>query len=412
MLLAKLLEKLIRIGRLTVVDAHGKTHVFQGSDGPAVTIRLHDRSLHWKMFLRPDLATGEAYMDGILTVEDADLYAFLDLIGRNMQATGNQPLNRATAAVSWLFRRLHQFNPENKAQSNVAHHYDLSGALYDLFLDSDRQYSCAYFRSPDDDLETAQGQKKRHIAAKLLIKPGMSVLDIGSGWGDLGLHLARDRGAQVTGITLSREQLDLSRARAQEAGLADRVEFHIRDYRNQIGTFDRIVSVGMFEHVGVVHFAEYFSTIRDRLADDGVALLHTIGRTDGPGSTNPWMRKYIFPGGYIPALSEILPVVEDNGLYVTDVEVLRLHYADTLRHWRARFLANRDKASALYDDRFCRMWEFYLAGSEISFRYLNCVVFQLQLAKRQDAVPLIRDYIAETERPPADRRDQDSDRAA
>jgi cyclopropane-fatty-acyl-phospholipid synthase len=311
-----------------------------------------------------------------------------------------------------MFRRLYQFNPKERARRNVAHHYDLSGALYDLFLDDDRQYSCAYFRRPGDGLETAQEQKKRHIAAKLLLEPGMTVLDIGSGWGGLDLYLAENADVKVTGVTLSTEQLNVSRRRADETGLAGRVEYFLRDYREQTGVFDRIVSVGMFEHVGVGHFDAFFSTVRDRLADDGVALLHMIGRADGPGVTDAWIRKYIFPGGYFPALSEVSFAIEKAGLWVTDIEVLRLHYAETLRHWRRRFLANRDKAVALYDERFCRMWEFYLAASEISFRYMNCAVYQIQLAKRQEAVPLTRDYMAKAERRLAAAESRESDRAA
>jgi cyclopropane-fatty-acyl-phospholipid synthase len=408
MLLSRFLDELIRIGQLTVIDANGHAHTFAGSPGPKVAIRLHDKALHWKIALRPELACGEAYMDGTLTVEDASLYDFLDLIGRNVEAAERDPFNLSIKRFENVFRRLQQYNPIARAKRNVAHHYDLSGQLYELFLDADRQYSCAYFMSCDDTIETAQAQKKRHIAAKLLLEPGMSVLDIGCGWGGLDLYLAQRLGARVTGITLSEEQLRVARARAAEAALADRVDFHLRDYRIQTGSFDRIVSVGMFEHVGVNHFSEYFATVRKCLVDDGVALLHTIGRTNGPGSTNPWIRKYIFPGGYIPALSEVLPAIERAGLIVTDIEVLRMHYAETLKRWRTRFLDHRREAAALYDERFCRMWEFYLAGSEISFRYLHCVVFQIQLAKRQLAVPMLRDYIAEAERALA-RLDQEQD---
>jgi cyclopropane-fatty-acyl-phospholipid synthase len=406
------LNRLIGVGRLVVVDAGGRSHVFAGGEGPSITVRLHDKALHWRLFWQPELCTGEAYMDGTLTIENGTLYDFLDLIGRNIEAAGNRPLSPSTHRIERMFRRLYQFNPKERARRNVAHHYDLSGALYDLFLDDDRQYSCAYFRRPGDSLETAQEQKKRHIAAKLLLEPGMTVLDIGSGWGGLDLYLADKAGVKVTGVTLSTEQLNVSRRRADETGLADQVEYFLRDYRDQTGVFDRIVSVGMFEHVGISHFDAFFSTVRDRLADDGVALLHTIGRADGPGVTDPWIRKYIFPGGYFPALSEVAFAIEKAGLWVTDIEVLRLHYAETLRHWRRRFLAHRDKAAALYDERFCRMWEFYLAASEISFRYMNCAVFQIQVAKRQDAVPLTRDYVAKAERRLAAAVGRESERAA
>ncbi len=398
MLLARLLKHLIQIGRLTVIDAGGKRHEFAGRDGPALTIRLHDRSLHWKLFVRPELYAGEAFMDGTLTVEDASIYDFLDLVGRNIEAARRDPFDGPARWLDAAFRRIQQYNPAARAQRNVAHHYDLSGALYRLFLDDDLQYSCAYFLNPSDSIDRAQAQKRRHIAAKLLLESGMSVLDIGSGWGGLGLYLAKRTGAQVTGITLSREQLAVSQARARDAGIDDRVTFALRDYREQAGAFDRIVSVGMFEHVGVNHYNTFFTTVRDRLADNGVALLHTIGRMEEPGGTNAWIRKYIFPGAYCPALSEITAAIERAGLWVTDVEILRLHYAETLRQWRERFLANRQEAAALYDERFCRMWEFYLAACEFSFRYYRKVVFQIQFARRQDAVPLTRDYIAAAER--------------
>jgi cyclopropane-fatty-acyl-phospholipid synthase len=276
----------------------------------------------------------------------------------------------------------------------VAHHYDLSGRLYSLFLDRDRQYSCAYFPRGDETLEEAQIAKKRHIAAKLCLdRPDVTVLDIGSGWGGLALTLARDYGARVTGVTLSTEQLAESRARTVAEGLEDRVSFKLLDYRAVDRKFDRIVSVGMFEHVGVGHYREFFDTVARALNPDGVALLHAIGRSDGPGFTNPWIAKYIFPGGYCPALSEVLPRVEKSTLIATDIEVLRLHYAETLRNWRRRFAANRDTITSLYDERFCRMFEFYLCGAEIAFRREGHMVFQIQLAHRQTAVPLTRDYI-------------------
>jgi cyclopropane-fatty-acyl-phospholipid synthase len=293
---------------------------------------------------------------------------------------------------------LQQHNPVKRARRNAAHHYDLSGRLYDLFLDKDRQYSCAYFLSANDTIETAQENKKRHIAAKLLLKPGQKVLDIGSGWGGLGLYLADIADVDVTGVTLSEEQYKLSVRRAADAGLSNRVRFHLRDYRNQPGTFDRIVSVGMFEHVGAKHYDEFFSKVRTLLEDDGIMLLHAIGRMEPPGHTNAWLRKYIFPGGYAPALSEVVAAVERAGLWITDIEILRLHYAETLAEWTRRFRANRDAIKKLYDERFCRMWEFYLTGCEISFRYFDQMVFQMQIAKRPDAAPLTRDYITDWER--------------
>jgi cyclopropane-fatty-acyl-phospholipid synthase len=412
MLLRRFLERIIHIGQLTVIDADGVTHRIGPGGEPAVTVRLHDRALHWKVFLRPELYTGEAYMDGTLTIENASLYDFLDLMGRNFQATGEEPLRRGVARFDRPLRRLRQLNSLARARRNAAHHYDLSGALYDLFLDADRQYSCAYFLRRGDSLDEAQQQKRRHIAAKLLLERGMRVLDIGSGWGGLGIWFAECLGASVTGITLAEEQLKVARTRATQRGLADRAQFFLRDYRQETGVYDRVVSVGMFEHVGVGHYDEFFGCVRDRLTGDGLALLHTIGRIDGPGFTNPWVRKYIFPGGYTPALSEIVRSIERTGLWITDVEILRLHYAETLRRWRERFHANRERAKQIYDERFCRMWEFYLAGCEMSFRYRGLVVFQIQLAKRVDSVPSTRDYMVGSARALAEMERQDSERAA
>jgi cyclopropane-fatty-acyl-phospholipid synthase len=393
-----ILRRTIKIGRLTIIDATGRSHVFQGSEGPAATVRLHDKALHRKLLLNPKLAFGEAYMDGTLTCEGGDLYDVLDLVARNMAYLETHPSQIWRERLGRFVRYIHTYNPVERAQRNVAHHYDLSGALYDLFLDKDRQYSCAYFASDNDNLETAQANKKLHLAAKLRLEPGQKLLDIGSGWGGLGLYLAKLAGLDVTGITLSTEQQKLSEQRAADAGLSDRVRFQLRDYREQTGVFQRIVSVGMFEHVGPNHYREFFRKVKELLTDDGIMLLHAIGRMEPPGSTNPWLRKYIFPGGYTPALSEVLRAVEEVGLWVTDIEILRLHYASTLREWRRRFQANRKKIEALYDERFGRMWEFYLAGCEVAFRYMGQMVFQMQLAKRQDAVPLTRDYITEFER--------------
>lgn len=395
MLLARLLDRGITKGRLTVIDADGHAHVFGREPHPAVAIRLHDHALHWRMLVNPALATGEAYMDGTLTVEDGSLYDFLDLIGRNSEDV------RKGAFADWLsqvLRKFHQYNPVRRARRNAAHHYDISERLYDLFLDHDRQYSCAYFLDPDESLETAQLRKKQHIAAKLLLKPGQRVLDIGCGWGGLAIYLADAWGVDVTGITLAENQVGHASERLDQARVRDRVHFALRDYRDQTGRFDRIVSVGMFEHVGVTHYRAFFDKLADLLADDGVALLHTIGRSEPPGATNAWLRKYIFPGGYSPALSEVLPAIEAAGLWVTDIEVLRMHYAYTLRQWRRRLLANRSEVVALHGERFCRMWEFYLAGCEMAFRYDRMAVFQIQLSKRVDTVPLTRDYMFETER--------------
>ena len=401
MLLAKVLARVLGEGRLTIIDAAGRTHRLEGSKpGPAVTMRLHNWWTGVRLVLRPRLAFGETYMHGHLTVEDGDIYDLLDLLGRNIAAIEATPLLRWSFTLQKILRLIEQYNPVGRAQRNVAHHYDLNDQLYDFFLDRDRQYSCAYFTTPGETLEQAQLDKKRHIAAKLLLKPGQRVLDIGSGWGGMGLFLSQQFCVDVTGVTLSREQHAVSSRRALDGGMADRVRFKLLDYRQEPGRYDRIVSVGMFEHVGAAHYVEYFTKVKQLLADDGVMLLHAIGRMEPPGGTNTWLRKYIFPGGYTPALSEVMAAIEQVGLWVTDIEVLRLHYAETLRHWRERFQANRDrvKHTAGYDERFCRMWEFYLAGCEVSFRYMNQMVFQIQLAKRQDAVPLTRDYIVHAER--------------
>ena len=396
MLFAAVLKSIIRTGSLRLIDGAGRTHAI-GDDEPArCTIRLARRGLDYTLALNPALYVGEAYMDGTLTIEEGTLYDFLELAARNYV---HLERNRWFALLNNVTRRIQQSNPIGRARRNVAHHYDLSGKLYDLFLDRDRQYSCAYFTSENDSLETAQESKKRHLASKLLLdRPGLKVLDIGSGWGGLGLYLAQETGADVTGVTLSTEQHKASQERAAEIGLAGRLRFHLRDYREEPGRYDRIVSVGMFEHVGVPHYREFFRKLKDLLTDEGVALLHSIGRIDPPGGTNPWLQKYIFPGGYTPALSEVMAAVQDVGLWVTDIEILRLHYAETLRAWRQRFTANRQAIRDLYDERFCRMWEFYLIGCELAFRHGGQMVFQMQLAKRQDAVPLTRDYMIDWER--------------
>ena len=398
MLASLTLRHLIRRGKLTVIDARGTAHVFAGAPGPEITIRLHDPALHWKLFFNPSLYAGEGYMNGTLTVENASIYDFLNLAGENMNLVPPDWMTRLHDGFARTFRYLQQYNPVPRAHQNVAHHYDLSDTLYDLFLDTDRQYSCAYFPTPGIAIEEAQANKKRHIAAKLLLRPGQKVLDIGSGWGGLALYLASECDVEVTGLTLSTEQLKVAQGRAKAAGLADRVRFELCDYRVHQGSYDRIVSVGMFEHVGVPQYPAFFRRVKELLEPDGVALLHAIGRMDGPAATNPWIRKYIFPGGYSPALSEVVPVVERTKLWITDIEILRLHYAETLKAWRQRFNANRERIRSLYDERFCRMWEFYLAGSEMAFRQQGHLVFQMQLSKSIDAVPLTRDYMVDWER--------------
>ncbi|MDR6951876.1 cyclopropane-fatty-acyl-phospholipid synthase [Ancylobacter sp. 3268] len=397
-LLRSALARVIRRGSLAVVFASGEKVVFGDGSGNPLVMRFTSPSWQKQVALDPELKFGEAYMEGGIVVERGDI---ADLLALLMSQVGLQVPSapaKGWMRLRFLFRRLAQFNPRDRAQKNVAHHYDLDGRLYSLFLDADRQYSCAYFERPDQTLDDAQLAKKRHIAAKLLFdRPDLATLDIGCGWGGMGLYLAENAGARVTGVTLSQEQLGVARCRAEERNLADRAEFRLQDYRDAPGPFDRIVSVGMFEHVGIGHYDEYFTKVAQLLKDDGVALIHSIGRSEGPGITNPWIAKYIFPGGYIPALSEVLPAIERAGLFVTDIEVLRLHYAETLRAWRERFLAHREEVERLYDERFVRMFEFYLASSEMAFRHQGMMIFQVQLAKREGVVPMTRNYIAEAE---------------
>mgnify|MGYP005848621985 CR=1 FL=1 len=399
-MLTAILSRFIRHGTLTVRMPDGSTHCLRGAGpGPAAGLHVRTRGAAWRLILDPGLGFGECYMDGTIAPLDCSLHDLLDLLVLNMMEGGSIPGERLRSVWRRAKRRLDQMNPAPRARRNVAHHYDLNGRLYSLFLDRDRQYSCAYFPTGQESLDDAQAAKKRHIAAKLrLDRPGLDILDIGCGWGGMAMTLARDYGARVTGITLSTEQLDAARARAAEAGLSDRVRFELMDYRAWDRPVDRIVSVGMFEHVGLAHFRRFFRVLRGALREDGVALVHAIGRSDGPGATNPWLAKYIFPGGYSPALSEVLPAAEASGLWVTDIEILRLHYAETIRHWRARFAGNRDTIATLYDERFCRMFEFYLSGCELAFRRMGHMNWQMQLARRVDALPLTRDYMVEAER--------------
>jgi cyclopropane-fatty-acyl-phospholipid synthase len=392
-LLQLALRNLIRAGTLRVTTARGAHLSFGDGSGNPVAIRFKSAAAERAVLLDPEVRFGEAYMDGDVVIERGSVADVLAIVlGQCIR--GRPPY---WARVQWLLRyirrRLAQFNPRQRARRNVAHHYDLDGQLYTLFLDADRQYSCAYFETGDQSLDDAQLAKKRHLAAKLLITPGQRVLDIGCGWGGLALYLGEFCGARVSGITLSQEQLASARGRAVEKGLTDTVEFRLQDYRDVTGRFDRIVSVGMFEHVGVGHYDTFFRQCASLLDDNGVMLLHAIGRSEGPNVTNPWIAKYIFPGGYIPALSEVLPAIERAGLLVTDIEILRLHYAETLRHWRERFLAHREAVEKLYDLRFVRMWEFYLAAAEMAFREQAMMVNQIQITRRQGVVPMTRDYI-------------------
>lgn len=397
-LLDAILQRFIRKGRLSVRYPDGQLIRYSGTPGPEAGIDIRSRRTLRRLIADPGLAVGEAYMDGTLVPLGSTIYDVLEVLLHNHQ-TGSWHLgNEIHGWGRSLLRRWAQFNPASRARRNAAHHYDLNGQLYSLFLDRDRQYSCGYFHRGDETLEEAQTAKKRHIAAKLLLdRPGLRVLDIGAGWGGMALTLAAEYGAHVVGITLSKEQLATARTRAHAAGLSDRVRFELLDYRAPAlltsGAFDRIVSVGMLEHVGINHYGTFFDRLHALLAPDGVALVHAIGRSDGPKVTNPWLAKYIFPGGYSPALSEVFPAVERSGLIATDLEMLRLHYAETLRHWRRRFAAKREVIAELYDERFCRMFEIYLAGSELAFRRQGHMVWQMQLTRSRHAVPLTRGYM-------------------
>lgn len=397
-LLKSLLKRIVQVGTLTVIDADGTAHVFKGVDGPEATIRIHDPALYRSLFFHPELRAGEAYMDGTLTVENGTIRDLLTLMMINRRGLRTHPVQKMLNSGLKRIRKLHQRNDVKSARAHVQHHYDLSNDFYKLFLDSDMNYSCAYYASPDDTLEQAQQNKLRHIASKLDLRPGQRVLDIGCGWGGMALYLAANADVEVTGVTLSSEQLALAKQRAIERGLDNRVHFELKDYREVTGTFDRVVSVGMFEHVGIANYDAYFKKIGELLTPDGVALVHSIGRKGGPSSTGAWIRKYIFPGGYSPALSEATASVERSKLWITDIEILRLHYAKTLRAWEARFQANRAKITAMMDERFCRMWEFYLISSELVFSHGNHMNFQLQLTKGVHTLPLTRDYLLEAER--------------
>ncbi len=397
--LSHMLSSFIKTGKLTAIDHMGKTHVFGGKiAGPDVTMKITDPSLYKGLFLNPELNMGEAYTDGRVTFPGSNLRSFLTLFSINRLSLGNYPLQRVLRTVSRGMKRLQQANPVGQAQKNVAHHYDLGNEFYKLFLDERMFYSCAYFRDETETLEAAQVNKCRLLAAKLDLKPGQRVLDIGCGWGGMAMYLANVADVDVTGVTLSKEQHALANERVKAAGLQSRVHIELMDYRHVSGKFDRIVSVGMFEHVGVGHYHEFFREVNRLLKDDGVMMLHSIGHMSPPGTASPWMRKYIFPGAYSPALSEVFPAVENNSLWVTDVEFLRVHYATTLRHWYDRFSENREKVIALYDEKFYRMFEFYLISAEMMFRTGSQEVFHMQLSKKRDASPLTRDYVTDKQR--------------
>jgi cyclopropane-fatty-acyl-phospholipid synthase len=392
-LLRAALARAIKTGSLEIVDPHGAVHRFGDGSGPPVRVHFKSAATERALLLDPQMKLGEEYMNGGYEVERGTLLDFLSILIVNFGARGRTWWTGATEEIRGLVRLLAENNNATRARTNVHRHYDLDGRLYSLFLDDDLQYSCAYFEDGVTGLAEAQLAKKRHLAAKLDLKPGQRVLDIGSGWGGLGMYLAEHCGVNVTGVTLSEEQFAVSNRRAEERGLSSKVRFLLKDYRHLEGTFDRIVSVGMFEHVGRSHYAEFFRHLDQLLAADGIALVHTIGKTQHPGPINPWILRYIFPGGYLPTLSELAPRIEQQGLLLTDLEIWRLHYAKTLAAWNQNFQARRAEAAAIYDERFCRMWEFYLQVCEMGFRHQGLCVFQLQLAKNIAAVPLTRDYI-------------------
>ncbi len=391
------LKNFVKVGTVSYTDSQGNQHTFSATSLPQLSFHLHSKSIESKFLYSPMLALGEGYMNGDLTLEKGNIYDFLMFCAIN-DAQRKPSFIEEFLGKFRLFRNfLHEHNPVCKSQKNVAHHYDLSKDLYQLFLDKDMQYSCAYFKSLDDDLETAQIQKKNHLAAKLKLEPGHKVLDIGCGWGGLAITLAKETGVDVTGLTLSEEQHRVATERVQKEGLQDRVRFHLRDYRHETKTYDRIVSVGMFEHVGVKHYKEFFTHVSSLLKEDGLAVLHSIGCSTGPSVPNSWLNKYIFPGGYCPALSETLLDLEPCGLYVTDIEILYHHYAETLRHWRERFVANSNLVIQKWGERFYRMWEFYLASCEVAFRKRGFMVFQIQMVRNPDSACLTRDYIGKEE---------------
>lgn len=399
-LLPNLLSRFIKNGRLTVIFEDGSRQTFgSGKDGPDVTIRLTDKAVEREIFFNPELKAAEAYMDGRLVIENGGkAFDLLSLFSVNRTGLAAHPVQKALRKAWRALRRRQQNNKLGQAAKNVQHHYDIPTKFYELWLDDTMTYSCAYYTAPDNSLNQAQMDKLRHIAAKLKLEPGMHVAEIGSGWGALAIYLAKHCGVKVTAINVSTDQLAASRLRAKEAGVADRIEFLEADYREVSGQFDRVVSIGMMEHVGVAHFDSYFTTIRGMLKEGGFALVHAIGRMSPPGTTAPFIRKYIFPGGYVPALSEVFASLERTGIWCDDCENLRLHYYWTLRDWRRRYDAKRDEAVAMMGDRFCRMWDFYLAMAELGFLHGSNFVFQILISTKRDDVPVIRDYIVDEER--------------
>jgi cyclopropane-fatty-acyl-phospholipid synthase len=391
-------QNFIQIGTLNLTDPSGKVTTFKGKEpGPQAAIHFHTPQSEWRFLKNPDIAIGDGYVNGDITCEGGTLYDLLDLVTRNYVLARSHWLLTLLRKLDYPLRFWRQSKSRQTAKRQISHHYDLNVEMYKLFLDHDLQYSCAYFTDPNDTLDAAQENKKRHIAAKLRLQPGQKILDIGSGWGGLAIYLAQHENVEVTGITLSEEQCKIANERAKEAGLQDRVKFFVRDYRDEKQQYDRIVSIGMFEHVGVPHYLEFFQKVEALLKKDGVALIHAIGRSTEPEDNNSWIGTYIFPGGYCPALSEVFSRIEHVPLFVTDIEILRHHYAQTLKNWLINFEKNRDKAKALYDEKFCRMWEFYLTECQFVFQNIGFMVFQIQLVKDQEIAPWTRNYINEWE---------------
>jgi cyclopropane-fatty-acyl-phospholipid synthase len=401
MLFVSLLKTVVQDGSFDLVDSRGKIHNIGDGSTPTCKVKLWRRKLDFSLILNPALTVPEAYMNGTLTMEEGTIYDFLDIAARNFRQLEKNFLYRLMRIFD--FKNFRQYNPIKSACDNVAHHYDLSGNLYELFLDADRQYSCAYFPDEETDLARAQLLKKRHIASKLRLAPGQKILDIGSGWGGLALYLSKTEDVDVTGVTLSVEQYKISSQRAKEELLTDRVRFYLKDYRNEMAKYDRIVSVGMFEHVGKKNYKEFFENICERLSEDGVMVLHSIGRFNESHPINPFIRKYIFPGADLPALSEVTKAIEPTNLFITDIEILRSHYARTLRLWREEFVKNWKIVAEIYDQRFCRMWEVYLVLCEVGFRHLDLMVFQMQITKNINSLPPTRDYMLDWERQQAKR---------
>ena len=392
--LINFLNNLFKYDGFVLIDSSSKKYVIGKpiKENP-ITVKLLDKNLNYKLLWNPDLYFGEAYMNGSLIIENGTLSEFLEIALRNIGRNDINIYGKILNTIKGTFRYLTKFNKGLVSKNNVSHHYDISESLYDLFLDANRQYSCAYFKNENDTLEQAQENKMNHITKKLNIQANQKVLDIGSGWGTLAIHIAQKTNASVTGITLSENQLEYSKKKAKELNLGNQVEFKLADYRELNEKFDRIVSVGMFEHVGRKFYRKYFNTVSKLLNDQGIALIHTIGSSNPPRNPQPWITKYIFPGGYTPSLSQIARPIEDSGLIISDMEVLRMHYAHTLRNWKERFLSKKTTVLEMFDEKFFRMWEFYLASCEMAFKWGDQVVFQLQLTKDNISAPTTRDYI-------------------